>query len=326
MRTVRSRVTRGIGRIEEPGRLEPAPVVGDRLVVGVRPLGVPSGAADQLDRLRGVAERERQAGVAGALGQHAVVVGRCRQRGGRPACSSSRRRSGSGRVPVGAEQGVDEREPAGRAGCGTTSPAASAASSDSSTSSSGAPWAAASRSASNSDPNVAARSSTARASSSSIASRRTARPEASRWPIGRHVGDEQRVAAGLGDDRLGLLRRRGRRAGRPRRGPRPCSGSRRTDGRAFEVGEQRGEVGVEVGLGVAGRDDDQQRRPVRPAGEVAHDVPRRRRRPVEVLDDEQQRRRGGARRRTTGGCASSTIDRSEASASADGRWPGGGRR
>ena len=113
--------------------------------------------------------------------------------------------------------------------------------------------------------------------------------------VGRHVGDEQRVAAGVGDDRVGVVGRdaheRGDLVAVEAAQLEACDG-----GRALQIGEQRGQVGVEVGRGVPRRGHDEQARPTGRADELAEDVAGRGRRPVQVLDHEQGRRRRRGRR------------------------------
>ena len=111
MRIVRSSTVAGIGWIERPRRVEGAPVVGDGLVVGVGLLVAARRLPGELDRQLGITHREGQAGVAGPLGGQPLVVGSGGQRGRGPGVQLEPAAQRQRPVAVGAEQGVDEREP-----------------------------------------------------------------------------------------------------------------------------------------------------------------------------------------------------------------------
>ena len=217
------------------------------------------------------------------------------------ACASSRRRGGSASYRCERNRACTNPNSGAPPGSGTTSPAASACSSDSSTVISDVPAAGASRSASNSDPNVAATSSRARGSRrravrrGGTADRRAMRSR----PSAGHVGDEQRVAAGLGDDRLGVDRAPADQGGdiladRDRAAGRGQPPAIVRDRRAARSGRRRGRVrcrGVVTTTSSGWR-------PARRTRWRRH-IAGRRCRPVEVLDDEEQWRRGAARRRAS---------------------------
>jgi len=101
---------RAVRRIEEPGRIEGSPVVADRFGVGVRALRLVGGLQGQVDGRAGVAEWEREAGVASVLGEHAVVTGPCAQRGRHPGVQLEPATGRERLVAVGAEEGVHEAE------------------------------------------------------------------------------------------------------------------------------------------------------------------------------------------------------------------------
>ena len=75
-------------------------------------------------------------------------------------------------------------------------------------------------------------------------------------PVGGDVGDEQWVASGVGDDRVGVVGRNADKCGDlvavETSHLEACDG-----GGALQIGEQRGQVLVEIGGGVPRRGHDQ---------------------------------------------------------------------
>ena len=107
----------------------------------------------------------------------------------------------------------------------------------------------------------------------------------------QHLLDEERVAGGAALQRAGQLG-----IADEHRGVGLVQARQRDalhDLLAREVGEQPGRRAAGVGLGVAQRDEHQQRRAVQAADHVAQQQQRRPPRPLQVLDDEHQRARGG---------------------------------
>ncbi len=109
-------------------------------------------------------------------------------------------------------------------------------------------------------------------------------------PVGGDVSDEQRVAAGVGDDRVGVVG-----INADERGDIVAVETTHLEagdgGGTLQIGEQRDQVLVEIGGGVPRRGHDEQPRPTGRADEVADDVSGRGRRPVQVLDHKQGRSR-----------------------------------
>ena len=101
----------GISWLEEPRRLDPASIVGDRLLVCVGVLGTLTSGTDELDRLTRVPKWQREAGVPGPLRLDTVVGQRRGQRGGGPGVKLEPAAQRQFVIPVRPEQGVNKCEP-----------------------------------------------------------------------------------------------------------------------------------------------------------------------------------------------------------------------
>ena len=283
---------RRVRRIEEAGGLQATPVVDDRFVVGVGPLGVLGRIERQLDGRR----RHHRAAAPGRRGAPARTGGGRRRRACRAPSPRGRAARGAGATGGrrsggrGTGRGRTRTAPPGRGGARSGPPPRPPRATRARPA---AARRAPRRAGRRRTPSrtSAARSSTARASSSSSASRRTSQTGSDP----RSTFDVMCVtSSGLPPVSSTIAAACSSVA--PTSSPtslrsRPCRVSAGDGRRPLEVGDERRQVGVEVRLGVTGREEDQQRFPAGPPAELAHDVTRRRRRPVQVLHDEQQRGR-----------------------------------